>query len=287
MSPRFHWVVYYISLGLTDGAKVKSSSVDRLRQEKENLVLVDTHVHVGLRNYVSVEELLDRMDKIGIDKAVLVQYRAGLPPPGNTDNSYISACVKQYPSRLAAVCIVDHRSEDAPETLEYWVSEHGVQGIRLDGTDTSPNEKLAVWEKAADLGINVSVSGNISTLSEIARKLTDLNLLVEHTGMPKTNGDTIVKLAEYDNVFVKFTTGGLHGVSSKPYPYKDAQPFFKRIHEVFRPDRIMWGSDYPPVEGREGYARSLDFIKKEVDWLSDGDREWILGGTAMKVWRFR
>jgi predicted TIM-barrel fold metal-dependent hydrolase len=260
MSPRFHWVVYYISLGLTDGAKVKSSSVDRLRQEKENLVLVDTHVHVGLRNYVSVEEL---------------------------DNSYISACVKQYPSRLAAVCIVDHRSEDAPETLEYWVSEHGVQGIRLDGTDTSPNEKLAVWEKAADLGINVSVSGNISTLSEIARKLTDLNLLVEHTGMPKTNGDTIVKLAEYDNVFVKFTTGGLHGVSSKPYPYKDAQPFFKRIHEVFRPDRIMWGSDYPPVEGREGYARSLDFIKKEVDWLSDGDREWILGGTAMKVWRFR
>jgi len=49
----------------------------------------------------------------------------------------------------------------------------------------------------------------------------------------------------------------------------------------------MWGSDYPPVEGREGYAKSLDFIKKEVDWLSDSDREWILGGTAMKVWRFR
>lgn len=287
MSPRFHWVGYYISLGLTDGAKVKSSSVDRLWQEKQSLVLVDTHVHVGLMNYVRVEELLDRMDEIGIEKAVLVQYRAGLPPPGNTDNSYISTCVERYPSRLAAVCIVDHRREDAPETLEYWVREHGARGIRLNGTDTSPHQKLAIWKKAADLGINVSVSGNISPLAGIARKLPDLNLFVEHTGMPETNGEMIFKLAEYDNVFVKFTTGGLHGVSSEPYPYRDAQSFFKRVHEVFGPERIMWGSDYPPVEGREGYARSLDFIEKEVDWLSDSDREWILGGTAMKVWRFR
>jgi len=173
---------------------------------------------VGLRNYVSVEELLGRMDEIGIGKAVLVQYRAGLRPPGNTDNRYISACANRYPSRLVAVCIVDHRREDALETLEYWVTEHGVRGIRLDGTDTSPREKLAIWKKAAELGINVSVSGNISPLAGIARKLSDLNLLVEHTGMPKTNGDTILKLAECDNVFVKFTTGGLHGLSSEPYP---------------------------------------------------------------------
>jgi len=251
------------------------------------LVVVDTHVHVGLRNYVSVGELLGRMDEIGIGKAVLVQYRAGLPPPGNTDNSYISTCVNRYPSRLVAVCIVDHRREVALETLEYWVTEHGVQGIRLDGTDTSPREKLAIWKKAAELGINVSVSGNVSPLAGIARKIPNLNILVEHTGMPKMNGEMILKLAEYDNVLVKFTTGGLHSISSEPYPYKDAQPFFRRIHEVFGPDRIMWGSDYPPVESREGYAKSLDFIRKEVSWLSDNDREWILGRTAMKVWRFR
>lgn len=251
------------------------------------MVVVDTHVHVGLRNYVSVEELLGRMDEIRIGKAVLVQYRAGLPRPGNTDNNYISTCVNRYPSRLVAVCIVDHRREVALETLEYWATEHGVQGIRLDGTDTSPREKLAIWKKAAELGINVSVSGNISTLAGIARKLPNLNLLVEHTGMPKTNGDIILKLAEYDNVSVKFTTGGLHSISSEPYPYKDAQPFFKRIHEAFGPDRIMWGSDYPPVESREGYAESLGFITKEVGWLSDNDRQWILGRTAMRVWRFR
>ena len=249
--------------------------------------MVDTHVHVGLKNYVRVEELLRRMNLIGIDKAVLVQYRAGMPPPGNTENSYLYNCINDYSSKLVGVCLVDHRREDATEKLEYLVKKKGFQGIRLAGRDISPgNNEIAIWEKASELGINVSVSGEITPVKDIAESLPDLKLHIEHVGMPNTNGDKILELAEYDNVYVKFSTGGLQGVSKEGYPYIDAQPFFRKVYEIFGSERIMWGSDYPPVEGREGYRKALEFIKEEIDWLSSDDKEWILGKTAMSLWSF-
>ncbi|MHA2394158.1 MAG: amidohydrolase family protein [Promethearchaeota archaeon] len=251
-------------------------------------MIVDTHVHVGLKNYVPVEELLKQMDQVGIDKAVLVQYRSGMPSPGNTDNSYLSNCINNFSSRLVGVCLVDHRKEDATEKLEYLVKEKGFQGIRLAGRDNSPgSNKIAIWEKASELGINISVSGDITPVKDIAENISDLNLLIEHVGMPNTNGNKILELAKYDNVYVKFSTGGLHGVSEEGYPYLDVQPFFKKVYEIFGPERIMWGSDYPPVEGREGYRKALDFIKEDVDWLSLEDKEWILDKTAMNLWSFK
>jgi predicted TIM-barrel fold metal-dependent hydrolase len=250
------------------------------------MVVVDTHVHVGLTTYGPIEELRGCMAENGVDKAVLVQYRRDRPPPGNTDNRYLAECVARAPCRLAAVCIVDHRRESALKLLEYWVKEKRVQGIRLAGTDTSPGEnKLAIWEKAAELGINVSVSGNIEPLMGIAEACRTLNILVEHAGTPQVNGDAILGLAAYPNVFVKFTTGGLHAITTTPYPYRDTHAFFRRVYDRFGPERIMWGSDYPPVETREGYAKSLAFVQA-VDWLSEDAREWILGKTAMQLWKF-
>jgi len=250
------------------------------------MVVVDTHVHVGLPTYGPIEELRGRMAENRVEKAVLVQHRRDQPPPGNTDNRYLAECVVRAPSRFAAVCIVDHRLTSALELLEFWVKEKQMQGIRLNGTDTSPGEnKLAIWEKATELGVNVSVSGDIEPIGGIARAYPALNLLVEHAGSPRVNGDAILELAEYRNVFVKFTTGGLQAVSSTPYPYRDTHAFFRRVYDRFGPERIMWGSDYPPVETREGYVRALAFVQ-EIDWLSEEDRAWILGNTALQLWKF-
>jgi len=252
------------------------------------LTIVDTHVHVGLKQYVPVEELIRQMDRCGVEKAVLVQYRAGLEPIGNTDNTYISECVKKYPRRLVAMGIVDWTKEDAPERLDYWKDVHGIQGLRLDGDAISPGlEKYAIWGKAEELGMIVSVYGKLDNVSEIARLFPDLRIHVEHTGMPSINGDRILALAECPNVSVKFTVAGLSGISKEPYPHRDAQPFFRKVYERFGPKRIMWGSNYPPVLKEEGYERTLQFLSREIPWLSSEEKEWLLGKTALGMWRFQ
>ena len=68
--------------------------------------------------------------------------------------------------------------------------------------------------------------------------------------------------------------------------------FFERFglpfgsYEVIGRYRVMWGSDYPPVSGREGYANSLSVPLDYFSALSEQEREWIFGKTALKIWKF-
>jgi predicted TIM-barrel fold metal-dependent hydrolase len=48
----------------------------------------------------------------------------------------------------------------------------------------------------------------------------------------------------------------------------------------------MWGSDWPPVSSREGYDHALSFPMTHLSALSEDERAWIFGGTALEVWRF-
>jgi L-fuconolactonase len=250
-------------------------------------LIVDTHVHVGIGQYVLVEELLGQLDRYGVEKAVLVQYRRGLGPIGNTDNTYISECARKYPDRLAAVGIVDLTKNDASQRLEYWVKTYGIQGLRIDGSALSPElDRYAIWREAAQLGAIVSVSGRLDNVSQIAKQFTNLRIHIEHTGMPNINGEYLLALAEYPNVFVKFTVLGLKRISNETYPHKDAHPFFEKVYQLFGPKRIMWGSNYPPVLSEEGYEKTLLFLQKEIPYLSTEDKEWLMEKTALEMWRF-
>ena len=65
-----------------------------------------------------------------------------------------------------------------------------------------------------------------------------------------------------------------------------ARPLPDLALEAFGPDRMMWGSDYPPVSGREGYASSLGVPLDYFGKLSESEHEWIFGKAALKIWRF-
>lgn len=252
------------------------------------MVIVDTHVHAGLDQYVPLEVLLKQMDKSRIDKTVLVQYSAGHPPPGNIDNTYICQSVREHPQRLAAIGIVDWTKEYALDVLGYWVEEQGMQGIRMAGAAESPGKnKHAIWKKAAELNIIVSVTGKIDPIAKIAKKFPDLNLQIEHSGKPDINKDLVLGLSEYPNVSVKFSVGGVRELSHQPFPYRDAYPFLKRIYEGFGPERIMWGSDYPACLEYASYDKCLSFIREEMDYLTEEDKDLILGKTALKMYGFQ
>ena len=53
--------------------------------------------------------------------------------------------------------------------------------------------------------------------------------------------------------------------------------------EAFGPERMMWGSDYPPVSSREGYRNALRFTQERFAGKSEAAKAMIFGGTALKV----
>ena len=54
-------------------------------------------------------------------------------------------------------------------------------------------------------------------------------------------------------------------------------------YEAFGADRIMWGSDFPPVAGREGYRNALRLPMMRFAGLPDAERAKMFGGNALKV----
>jgi L-fuconolactonase len=70
------------------------------------------------------------------------------------------------------------------------------------------------------------------------------------------------------------------------YPFTDAQPLIRAAFAAFGADRMMWGSDWPHVCHGGAYAESIEFVRTELPWLSEDEREQLLGGTALRVWQF-
>jgi L-fuconolactonase len=260
--------------------------------------IVDTHCHAALGWYEPIELLLEQMDRNDVAHAVLIQIN------GQADNRYQSECCRRYPDRLISVVIVDHTRPDAVATLERLVAE-GARGVRLRPSHRSPgDDPLALWRAAERLGIAVSCGGGAADFAAadfaaLFEALPTLPIIIEHLGsVNHPTGDAgeeerrrgVFGLSRYPNAFMK-----IHGLGEfcrrampvkEPFPFEEPiPPLLDEVYAAFGPERMMWGSDYPPVSGREGYRNALRLTMDQFSARSEADRAAIFGGTARRVFR--
>ncbi len=259
--------------------------------------IVDSHCHAALGWYEPIEVLLAQMDRNGVELAALIQIN------GQSDNSYQADCVKRYPDRLRSVVIVDATRPDAPAELERLVGD-GATGVRLQPSVRSPgDDPLAIWRKAETLGISVSCGGNREqfadpAFAEVFEACPRLPIVIEHLGSLKwsdlTQGGAqpaMFELARFANAYVKIH--GLGEFSQRAQPVREPFPFVEPIapliemaYEAFGADRMMWGSDYPPVSMREGYGNALRFTQERLADKTEVEQASIFGGVAAKLFGF-
>ena len=261
------------------------------------MIIVDTHVHVALHTYDPGEILLTQMQYNDVEKTVLVQSST------TTDNSYVIECKRRFPNRLAVVCRVDVDSPNASDDLQHWHDE-GAESIRLRNFHRSPGaDPLAIWRKAGDLGMPVSVGGPVEgfiteEFANLVEALPNLRFIIEHLGgmgfyavgdyqdarPSEAQYRQVLELSRYPNTFIK-----MHGMGEfcdPPFPYKEVPPYVKMAYDAFGAQRMMWGSDYPRVVLREGYRNSLQYTIEQMSFCSKEDLEWMFGKTALSLWKF-
>ena len=259
------------------------------------MLIVDTHAHAGTSWFEPVESLVFQMDRNEVDKAVLIQHR------GVYDNTYLFDCVGRYPGRFAVAAMVDTAKDDATAALEKW-AEAGAVAVRLSPMQRSPgDDPLAIWRKAAELGLAVTSLGEVDEFASdefdnLARSLPELTIVIEHLAgthpgqePPYTTYKKALDLARYPNTYIK--VGGLGEISERPpvlrpeYRFDHTPPLIEMALEAFGPRRMMWGSDFPPVANREGYRNALHGIMDHPALARDKDREWVMGKTAAGVFK--
>ena len=89
-------------------------------------------------------------------------------------------------------------------------------------------------------------------------------------------------MARHKNVSVKVSA--FYALGKKQAPYTDLAPLIRSVFDAFGPERLMWASDspYQVVDGHT-YNASINLIKAGLDFLSTGDKEWLLRKTAERM----
>jgi L-fuconolactonase len=147
----------------------------------------------------------------------------------------------------------------------------------------------------------VSVLGNVEQFASdefhrLVSQVPNLSVIIEHLAGMRPGAEApyevykrALALASYPNTYMK--VGGLGEICVRPsilgnsLAFDDAPSLIEMALEAFGPERMMWGSDYPPVSSREGYGNALRGVMEHPAMSGPGDREWVMGKTAAKVFR--
>jgi L-fuconolactonase len=87
-------------------------------------------------------------------------------------------------------------------------------------------------------------------------------------------------LARYPNVSVKLSSAPLF--ASEPYPFRDVNSYIRRLFEAYGPRRCYWGTDVTNSYARASYRERVTHFTEELDFLSEEDKDWIMGRAILE-----
>jgi predicted TIM-barrel fold metal-dependent hydrolase len=237
----------------------------------------------------SAEFLLSEMKTYQVDGVVIshVCYYG-------RNNSYTSYCIKTYPGKFAGIgLLVGYRlfppeDKENPGRLERLVREDGLAGLRLspiyDRKVVWLNDPVCypLWKKAEQLGavFNIFLAPHqVGQVADMAERFPGVNVVIDHLAMidikaPDSDGfGPLLELARFPNVYIRTS---LHNPSkTRLMPYRDVWPFLRRVYDTFGPRRLVWANFFE-------YA----IMKDIIPFFISEDKEWILGRTAHRLYKF-
>ena len=238
------------------------------------------------------EELFSHCKLQRVTKIVLIQMSFY-----GFDNQYMLDCMEKHPGVFSGVAIVDENKPGLKMAMSS-LGKKGVRGFRLyTDRDKASKWKDSVgmkemWSHAAETGQSMCLLANPDALPfvhSMCEQYPKTRVVIDHFAriglsgtIDKTALDDLCRLSKYENVFVK--TSAFYALGQKKAPYKDLGPMVQRLVSEFGAKRLMWASDcpYQVVEGHN-YADSIGLIRDQLEFLSSEDKQWMLRGTAEKV----
>lgn len=274
-------------------------------------MIVDAHLHIwdpGRADYpwitpgpflraFAVEDVEDEFRAAHVDAAVLVQAADNV---ADTAVMLAEADASELVAGVVAWMPLDDRS-----ALERTLAERDprVVGARVLIHDRA-DPRWIVREAAAGLGM-LAAAGvrydyvtagpdalvHVPTISE---HHPDLHLVIDHLGKPPIGGSDaerhrwrglLATAAQNPLVHAKLSGLSPAGIAGAPESFAaDIRPFVDDALEVFGPERLMIGGDWPISLSVGGFTRAWTSITDCLDALTDSERAAVMGGTATRFY---
>lgn len=205
--------------------------------------IIDAHCHLGegFDIKVSPEELLNEMDKNGVQKAIIYPADKFIAVYNKEGNDYIMDCVKRFPDRFISFA-----------TVNPWYGEKGISELKrcLDkgakGLILHPflqgfllNDKLVfpLLEEMEKYNLSVYfhtgtlVSSEPYQLCDLAEKFPEVNLIMGHFAFSDYWNDIILAGKNVKNIYFETSLTWPDMISSV-------------LNEIGE-DRVIFGSGFP------------------------------------------
>lgn len=205
-----------------------------------------------------------------------------------------------YPFVKGVVGWVDLTAPDLADRLERFKSLGPYCGTRyflVKETDGRPSleqaalpglKTLADHDLACDLLFPPSY---LNLFIDLFERIPHARWVINHLGLPDFRSGGFAtwqtemrQLSRFPNVYCKVS-----GLLALADPAQDllaqATECFETVLEIFGPDRLLWGSDWPVSLLSGTYLQVHDLLETLLAPLSQGEQEAIWAKTALKVYK--
>lgn len=257
----------------------------------------------------TAEMLIEHLDWVGIDKAVLLQGSFY-----GECNEYVQQSVQAYPDRLIGVAYVDPWANGARKMFDAVVSANCFRGVKLEmseptgfsglypGVTLSDPDLMWIWDGldksnmilVLDLGAVGSASYQTDSVKKIAEDHPNLKIVIAHLGQPNPIVEAApnlwkiwqnqIDLGALPNVW--FDTASIPAyLAEEGYPYPSGTCYIRAAVDRIGPTKIMWGTDVPGLLGYATYLQLCKAAEMHIAFLSKVDQRLIMGENAAEVFR--
>lgn len=269
-------------------------------------MLIDAHCHVwrigeneqewptadlaAIHRNFDLSDLAEAAGTTELSGVVLVQSQ-----PSERDTEWLLAVAANEPLALGVVGWTDVTAPEAPARIAALAQNPLLKGLRPMLQDLAHDWILG---PAVEPAIAAMIANNLSfdalvkprhlpAMLELVRRWPDLRVVIDHGAKPEiATGrldpwrDQMAALAGRPGVHCKLS--GLLTEAAETPTAEAVAPYAEHLIEIFGPDRLMWGSDWPVLNLAGDYPSWRALCSA---WVRPEDRTALFGETARRFYR--
>jgi L-fuconolactonase len=259
-----------------------------------------------LHTTITADRAHGELAAVGVERAVLVQAEDSV-----TDTEFMLEVAAEHDWVAGVVGWVQLDDPGvASGQLDRFAADPAFRGVRHLVHDDPRDDFLALPAVRTSLGM-LAERGlpydvpdawprHLTATAELAGALPGLTIVLDHLGKPphacgteaggvgKDESDfpawreAFAAVAACPNTVAKVS--GLQ-VRGEPFTAAGIRPAWESALELFGPDRLLWGSDWPMTLLTAGYSGTWEVMAELFGELTEKEQGKILEGTAQRVYR--
>lgn len=230
------------------------------------------------------------LDATGIDGIVLVQAAAT-----EAETRFLLSLADADPRVQGVIGWTDMMAPDAPDRLAALAQDPRLRGIRPMWQDIADDEWMlrpeqdAAYRTVIELGLTFDALARVRHLDHLPRLIErhpDLPLVIDHAAKPDIAEGRhaewragMAVLASFPHVRCKLS--GLVTEAAPGAPLDAIRPYADTLLELFGPQRLIFGSDWPVLTTRQDYATWWDWSHRLTAHLTPAERDAVFGRNAV------